>query len=316
MRVCFLLPGLMLLTAGLPARAAEPEPRVNVSVRRIALVRVLDMATRGSNVRFSVDPSVAVVPVTIQITDQPASEAVKAIFEAAQKAVPDLRMEVQNGIRRISLKPGGQIPPLPRALLGTARAITVSVRNLTLREALTFLFQSPDAPQDAGKPRFEVERDVPDVRINFTFTHDSERVMVRLLLRQARTVVPDLAFEEKDGRYVIGVRPGQKEGGRAEQDEFDAPPQPNLDRRLVLALHEVPLRQAVSAVLELTLPWFDLRQAYEVDELVPNTPISLNLVTTRPEEALELLQKALKEQVKTLEIRNEGDKLRLIHSPL
>ena len=314
MRVRFLLLGLALLTCALVARAAEPEPRVSFTAKAVSLHKVIDLVARNTKLNVLLNGPIADLPITVELKDLPASAALQAVFEAAQKVVPDLRMELKNGIHRIFLKPGGKIPPLPKPAEDPARKITVALLNVPFQEAVDLVYQLPGAPEKPGPVEFEEKIGNPPVHL--AFTHDNEKVIVRFLVRQAGTVVRDLGMEEKNGKLVVGLRPGQKRGGPDEFGELYAPPLLNPQRRLVIAARSVPLRQVLTALLDHTLPRFGPSPGYEIDPLVPDTPVSFTLITGKPETALPFLEKELSKQVKGLQIRTENDKLHFAHSLL
>lgn len=303
----WLIPVFMAVAAGLASAAPEPLPHVSLEANELRLQLVLRFFERIP-LRVTLDPKISDVPVTVSIRKQPADEALRALFEAARREVPDLQLVEKEGAYRIQLKPGGTVPPYRprRPAAGTARQVNAAFGNLPLSEAVELIYRQPNAP--AAKPPVEIERDVPDRIINLVYSDDTEAPVLRFAVRQAATTVRDLRLEQKDGRFVVGIRPNpQREPPPPIRTNL--PPPGLKDQRIVLGFRAAPLRYVLRAVLDTTLPAFGPTPEYVLVGDPPDVPITFTLVTLSAEQALETTLAEIKKQARGVNLRRENGSL-------
>lgn len=292
-----------------PVVAAPTTPeRVTYEARALSLNRALAMFERLTHLNFVLDPKISNTPVTVSIRDLPVEDAVRAFGEAARRDIPDLLLEGKDGIYRFSLKPGGKVTPsrFPRLEPGSARKLNVAFGNVPFKEAVELIYRQPATP--AGKAPVRIEAEVPDTPINLVYSDDAEPWVLRLAIRQAATVTPDLRLEQKDGQLTLGIRPNaQRES--PPRIRPNAPPSGVTDRRIVLAFRGAPLRFVLRAVLDSTLAAFGPTPEYDISDQLPDAPISFTLVTLNPEQALTTTLAELKKQVPGLTIQPAEGKL-------
>lgn len=308
MRFVASLMSLAFLSTAAATFSAEPRsfPHLSMEAAELRMQLAIRPFERWMNV--TLDPRISDVPVTVSIRKLPADEALRAFVEAARQRVPDLELVEKEGAYRIQLKPGGTVPPYrrPRPAAGTARQVNVAFGNLPLSEAIELIYRQPGAPP--GKPPVEIERDVPDHPVNLMYSDDTEAPILRIVVRMAATGVRDLRMEEKDGRYVVGIRPNpQREPPPPIRSNL--PPLGLKDQRIVLAFRGAPLRYVLRAVLDTTLPPFGPTPEYVVGEQVPDAPITFTLVTLNREQALETTLAEIKKQARGVTIRREEGKV-------
>jgi hypothetical protein len=100
------------------------------------------------------------------------------------------------------------LAPLPaRTQEGANRKITVNFRDVPLRKAIDLLFEGSGL-------RYSVDPNVPDVAVTLNIRDIGLQQAVRLLVKQASSVVPDLAVARDGELFTIRIRAAAARTGR------------------------------------------------------------------------------------------------------
>lgn len=167
------------------------------------------------------------------------------------------------------------VPPSASMVLTQAeqeRKVSLDLDQVPLRQAVALLF-------DGSSAQFSIDPNVPDIPVTLHIRDVSLPAGLRLLIRQAATVDPELTSVRDGEVYLIKKRP--RPG--MPLPVIASIPEPARERLVTLNLRDVPLRSAVQLLFRGSSVQFT------ISPRVPNVPVNLTLKEITLQQAFRLL---------------------------
>ncbi|HTE17446.1 MAG TPA: STN domain-containing protein, partial [Armatimonadota bacterium] len=267
--------------------------KVSLHLREVPLRAALDSIFADSPEDFTMDAEIPDIRLTAKVDGLTVPAAVRLLVRLASVHVPGLTFHREGRLYRVLVQVAAPDEVFDVEALDkgpeAGRRVSLSLREVTLRAALSQLFQGTSV-------QYAVTPDVPDVPVTFNLRDVSLRGALRLLLRNISVRVPALTLGREDGVLILAMRPLGLGGGA-----HDGP----TDRARQTAsvnLKEVRLRAALAALLAGT------GEKYTVEPNVPDVPVTLNLQDVEVRAGLRLLIDRATVGAPGLTLRQDNDR--------
>jgi hypothetical protein len=266
----------------------EGENRVSLANARIT--EVLPRVFELTKVKYRIEPDVPPVPISLQLRPSNwAPVAAQVILEAA-KLEPTLTYSLDGDTLVVHMQktptgaPGSPVPE-------DARRVKMTIEQQPLRAVLAALFKD-------SKWKYEVSKDVQDVRISYTSTAEPELSALHAILKQASAKGKQVTYREGKGVLYIerGPLPGIEGLGEAVAAATVAPTQ----RTASLTVLDQRLKRVTADLATQT------GSTITVAPTVPDLPVSVRIVNLPAEQALAEIVKSLRPSLPNLMVRVAG----------
>lgn len=305
---------LVAVTAG-----AAPEHPVTVNADREQLGTVIEAIARQSGVHYHLEDLLREVPISLHLDRVSGDDAIRAAVSAASQPYNQVVLERKDNSYQIHVAPGAT-PPSTQVpgVAPVARSISVQFKDCPLREAVALLQRAPSSAPGIKIPSCRVEAAVQDRRISLVMTHDSDAVVLRLMVRQLQIFDRGAELVVKDTGMLVTTGPTPAViDSRTSLADLTAPPLPNPPvRRIVLGLRNVSIEQALQALSNRTFPSFRKSLALSVADAVPDVRIKIDSVETDPEVSLQDVEAAIRAQVPAVRFQRQGSLLKVLWQPI
>lgn len=183
-----------------PARAdadAPSEKKVTLRLVNSPLRQAVGLLLAGTGLQYAVGPNVRDVPINLTVTQVSALSALRMLVRQAAVAVPGLALNLEGDVYVVEA--AAEKPHEPAADPGAAPKVTLNLKDTPLRDALDLLFHGT-------RLQYSVDPNVPNPPINLTVRDQNVEAALKLILRQAATVVPGLTYSRESEVYIIKIR--------------------------------------------------------------------------------------------------------------
>jgi hypothetical protein len=198
----------------------------------------------------------------------------------------------------LSLGPLDAVSPPVRAADGAQeRRISLDLRDVPLRKALTDLFRDAGLPLEIR----DIPIEVPDVPISLSLRDLTAPAAARTLVRAASGRVSGLVLTRDGEKWIVRILPIEER--QYEQVRRDAP-DPRLNQQVMLEVTDVPLRAVLQMLFQAT------KVRHSVAESVPELRVDLEVRNGTVFDALWKLLDALETELPELTVtRHRGEYL-------
>jgi type II secretory pathway component GspD/PulD (secretin) len=243
-----------------------------------------------TKVKYRIEPDVPPVPISLQLRPNDWAPVAAQVILEASKMEPTLTYSVDGDTLVVHIQktptglPGSPVPE------GTRR-VKMTIENQPLRAVLAALFKD-------STWKYEVNKDVQDVRISYTSTAEPELSALYAILKQASAKGKQVTYREGKGVLYIerGPLPGTEGLGEAVAAATVAPTQKTatltvLDQRLKRVAAELATQTGSTIT---------------VAPNVPDLPVSVRIVNMPADQALGEIVKTLHPSLPNLTVRVAG----------